>query len=103
MDGDGDVTQDINSLCKSIRNNFLQPFRELLARLYESSTAGLIPLVTCLVYDWNIMSFTIQIAEEHSLPIVLFSPSNACTFLTCLHFPTLFEKGLIPLKGNITH
>ncbi|AES74878.1 UDP-glucosyltransferase family protein [Medicago truncatula] len=85
IDGDGDVTQDINSLCKSIRNNFLQPFRELLARLYD--------------YDWN-MSFTIQVAEELSLPIVLFSPSNACTFLTCLHLPTLFEKCLIPLKDD---
>ena len=98
-DGDGDVSQDIRALCKSIRNNFLQPFRELLARLHESSTAGLIPPVTCLVYDWN-MSFTIQLAEELSIPGVLFSPFNACTFLTFIYLRTLLDKGLIPLKGN---
>jgi len=34
-DGDGDVSQDIYALSKSIRKNFLQPFRELLARLHD--------------------------------------------------------------------
>ncbi|KAI5442844.1 hypothetical protein KIW84_011752 [Lathyrus oleraceus] len=46
MDGDGDVSQDIPSLCQSIMNNFHQYFGELLAKLHESSTAGHIPSVT---------------------------------------------------------
>jgi hypothetical protein len=96
---DGDVSQDITALCKSIRKNFLHPYRELLTRLNESATAGLVPPVTCLVSDFS-MSFTIQAAEEFSLPIVLFSPASACTFLSSLHFHTLFDKGLMPLKGN---
>ena len=48
-DEDADVTQDIVSLCKSVIENMLIPFRELLARLHDSDTAGLIPPVTCLV------------------------------------------------------
>jgi len=98
-DGDGDVSQDIHGLCKSIRKNFLQPFRELLARLNDPATSGLVPPVTCIISDMS-MSFTIQAAEELSLPVVFFSPSNACTFLTFIHFSTLLDKGLIPLKGN---
>ncbi|KAK2420020.1 7-deoxyloganetin glucosyltransferase [Trifolium repens] len=98
-DGDGDVSQDITVLCKSIRKNFLHPYRELLTRLNESATACLVPPVTCLVSDFS-MSFTIQAAEEFSLPIVLFSPASACTFLSSLHFHTLFDKGLMPLKDE---
>jgi len=98
-DGDGDVSQDIHALCKSIRKNFLQPFREHLARLRDRAASGLVPPVTCIVSDIS-MSFTIQAAEELSLPVVLFSPSNACTFLTFIHVNTLLDKGLIPLKGN---
>jgi len=98
-DGDGDVSQDIYALCESIRTNFLQPFRELLARLNESATSGLVPPVTCIIAD-NSMSFTIQAAEEISIPAVFFSPANACTFWTGFHLLTLFDKGVIPLKGN---
>lgn len=46
MDGDGDVSQDIPSLCESIMINFHQYIGELLAKLHESSTAGHIPSVT---------------------------------------------------------
>ncbi|RHN50158.1 putative 7-deoxyloganetin glucosyltransferase [Medicago truncatula] len=99
MEGDGDVSQDIPSLSDSIRKNFYHPFCELLAKLHDSATAGLVPPVTCLVSDCY-MSFTIQAAEEHALPIVFFSPASASTFLSVLHFHTLFEKGLIPLKDK---
>jgi hypothetical protein len=99
MEGNGDVSQDIPSLCQSIRKNFYQPFVELLAKLKDSAMAGLVPPVTCLVYDC-LMSFTIQVAEELALPILLFSPASATTIYAFLHFRTLLEKGLIPLKGN---
>jgi hypothetical protein len=95
-EGDGDVSQDIPSLCQSVRKNFLQPFVELLAKLQDSATAGLVPPVTCLVADCY-MSFTRQAAEAHALPIVLFSPASAC-ICSCLLYT--FEKGLIPFKGK---
>lgn len=97
-DEDADVTQDIVSLCKSVIENMLIPFRELLARLHDSDTAGLIPPVTCLVSDVG-MAFTIHAAEELALPIVLFPSASAGSLLSCLHLRALIDKGLIPLKG----
>ncbi|XP_058738393.1 7-deoxyloganetin glucosyltransferase-like [Vicia villosa] len=99
IDGDGDVSQDIPSLGQSIRKNFLQPFRELLSRLHDSASSGLVPPVTCIVSDTN-MSFTIQAAEEFSLPNVLFFPASACSLLCILHFRSFVEKGLTPLKDE---
>ncbi|XP_058778822.1 7-deoxyloganetin glucosyltransferase-like isoform X3 [Vicia villosa] len=99
VEGDGDVTQDMRSLCKSIMNNFHHFFDELLARLHESAIAGLVPPVTCLVFDYY-MPFTIQAAEERALPVLLFSPTSACSLLSHLHTRTLIEKGLIPLKDE---
>ncbi|TKY71474.1 7-deoxyloganetin glucosyltransferase [Spatholobus suberectus] len=98
-DADGNVTQHIPSLCDSIRKNFLQPFCNLVARLNHSAAAGLIPPVTCLVSD-GCLSFTIQAAQELGLPNVIFWPASACAFLSVLNFPTLVEKGLIPLKDE---
>ncbi|GAU37797.1 hypothetical protein TSUD_276150 [Trifolium subterraneum] len=98
LEGNGDVSQDILSLCQSIRKNFLQPFREILAKLHDSAGTGLIPPVTCIVSDCY-MPFTIQAAEEHALSTIIFNPFSACNFLTSLHIRTLFDKGLIPLKG----
>ncbi|QCD76557.1 7-deoxyloganetin glucosyltransferase-like [Vigna unguiculata] len=98
-DADGDVSQPVPSLCDSIRKNFLQPFRELLARLNHSATTGLNPPVTCLVSDC-FMSFPIQAAEELSLPIILLSPVSAGAFLCFMHFRYLVDKGIVPLKDE---
>lgn len=96
--GDADVAQDIISRCESIREHMFLPFYDLLVRLEDSSTKGLVPPVTCLVSDCA-MSFTIQVAEELSLPIVLIQPASACSLLSGLHFRSLFYKGLVQLKG----
>jgi hypothetical protein len=99
IEGEDNASIDIPSLCQSIRKNFLRPFGELLAKLQDSATAGVIPPVTCIVSDCY-MPFAIPAAEEHALPAIIFNPFSACNFLTSLHFRTLLEKGLIPLKGN---
>ncbi|ESW23392.1 hypothetical protein PHAVU_004G043200 [Phaseolus vulgaris] len=93
------VTQDSVSLCKSVRENFLLPFREFLARVNDSAIAGHMPLVTCLVSDFS-LTFTTQAAQELELPILLFSPASARSLLSILHFRTLADKGLIPLKDE---
>ncbi|CAJ1957725.1 unnamed protein product [Sphenostylis stenocarpa] len=97
-DDDVDVTQDVVALCKSVIETFFLPFRELLARLYDSAIADIIPPVTCLVSDLS-MTFTTQSAHELALPIVLFSPATTCSLMTTLHYRELYDKGLIPLKG----
>ncbi|KAG4911818.1 hypothetical protein JHK82_052414 [Glycine max] len=62
------------------------------------ATHHVVSLFTCLVSDCA-MTFTIEAAEELSLPILLFHPASASTLLYGLHFRTLLDKGLIPLKG----
>jgi hypothetical protein len=97
-DGD-DVSQDLHSLGESIITNFRHFFDELLAKLQDSATTGLIPPVTCLVSDCY-MPFTVDAAEEHALPIVLFSPCSASYFLACLLNPKMYQNSQLPFKGN---
>ncbi|XP_027354875.1 7-deoxyloganetin glucosyltransferase-like [Abrus precatorius] len=100
VDADDDSQhQDLVSLCDSTRKNFLHPFLNLLARLNRSATVGLIPPVTCLVSDC-FMTFPIQAAQELALPVLLFCPASAATLLSIIHFPTLVEKGITPLKDE---
>ncbi|KAK2400831.1 7-deoxyloganetin glucosyltransferase [Trifolium repens] len=99
LEGSGDVSQDQTSLGQSVRKNFLHPFKELVSKLYDSATAGVTPPVTCLVSDF-IMPFTIQVADELSLPILLFCPASASAFLAAFYFRTLRDKGVIPLKDD---
>jgi len=102
MEGDGDVSQDLRALCRSIIENFHHFFSELFAKLHDSATAGHIPPITCFVSDCY-MPFTVEVAEEYALPIVLFSPCSACFFLAGFHIPKLFQTGQLPLKGNIIY
>ncbi|RDX91813.1 7-deoxyloganetin glucosyltransferase, partial [Mucuna pruriens] len=97
--GDADVAQDILSLCESTKEDLLLRFCDLLARLNDSATKGLVPPVTCLVSECS-MTFTIQAAQQLALPILLFQPSSACSFLSFLHFPALLHEGVIPLKDE---
>ncbi|CAJ2665769.1 unnamed protein product [Trifolium pratense] len=99
VDGNGDVTQNEESLRQSIRKNFLRPFSELLTKLHDSAIAGVTLPVTCIVSD-IFMPFTIQAAEEHVLPILLYSPASAAGVYAAYHFRTLVEKGVIPFKDD---
>jgi len=92
------VTQDTLSLCKSVRDNFLPPFRQLLATLNHSAIAGLTPPLTALVSDFS-LTFTTQAAQELALPILLFSPASATSLLSIMNLRTLSDKAIIPLKG----
>ncbi|CAJ1963467.1 unnamed protein product [Sphenostylis stenocarpa] len=97
---DDDVTQHIPSLCDAIRNNFLQPFCDLLHTLSRSASEGLIPPVTCLVSDGCCLPFISQAAQQFALPNVTCWPASACSLLSILNYPTLVEKGVIPLKDE---
>ncbi|KAF7803729.1 7-deoxyloganetin glucosyltransferase-like [Senna tora] len=98
---DINATQDIASLCQSTRNNCLLPFKNLLERLNHnaSKSNGAVPPVTCLISD-VVMSFTIQAAQQLCLPIALYWPASAVSFLAVWHCRTLLHKGLIPFKDE---
>ncbi|KAL2511945.1 UDP-glycosyltransferase 85A1 [Abeliophyllum distichum] len=94
---DSDTTQDIPSLCLSLKENGLALFRQLLVKL-NSSTGG-VPPVTCIVSD-AIMSFSVVAADEIDVPCVCFRTTNACFFLCYKYLRKIVEKGLIPLKDS---
>lgn len=94
---DEDVTQDVPSLCEAIMTKKSLPhFQDLLCRLNESDPVT--PKVTCIFSDFC-MNFAIDAAKEMGLPCVSLWTASACGLLAYLHFRTLMEKGLIPLKG----
>ncbi|KAG5573308.1 hypothetical protein H5410_063074 [Solanum commersonii] len=96
---DADATQDIPSLCKSTTETCLGPFRDLLAKLNETSNTSNEPPVTCIVSD-GVMSFTLAAAQEIGVPEVLFWTTSACGFLGYMHYSTVIEKGYAPLKDE---
>ncbi|XP_076897905.1 7-deoxyloganetin glucosyltransferase-like [Bidens hawaiensis] len=89
-----DATQDIPSLCKSTSETCLEPFKKLLSKLNDSTTA---PPVSWIVGD-GVMSFTLDAADELGIPGVLFWTTSACGFLAYAHYNTLRRNGFIPLK-----
>ncbi|OVA18812.1 UDP-glucuronosyl/UDP-glucosyltransferase [Macleaya cordata] len=93
---DPDVTQDIPSLCNSVRKNCLVPFRDLINRLNDSSD---VPNVTCIVSD-GVMSFTLQAAEELDIPEVVFFTTSACGFIGYVYYAELVKRGYVPLKDE---
>nr|XP_028963975.1 7-deoxyloganetin glucosyltransferase-like [Malus domestica] len=103
-DSDADTTQDVPLLCDSIRKqNFLAPFRELLMKLNgDAISTSTNPPVTCIVSDGFMSPFTITAAEEIEVPIVLFYTIAACSFMGCIQFRALVEKGLAQLKDDIS-
>ncbi|KAI9120921.1 hypothetical protein K1719_007954 [Acacia pycnantha] len=96
---DGDTTQHLPSLCESTAQNCLLPFTKLLQKLHESASKGLVPPVTCLISDMA-MTFTVKAAQETKIPLAIYSPINAVSYLGLWYGCALHEKGFIPLKDE---
>ncbi|PKA49105.1 UDP-glycosyltransferase 85A2 [Apostasia shenzhenica] len=95
-----DATQDIVALCESImtKNYCLDPFRRLLAKLNcEAAASAVSPPVSCIVSD-GIMTFTLDVAHELSIPEILVWTASATGYLAYHHYRHLIERGIIPLK-----
>ncbi|PHT76248.1 7-deoxyloganetin glucosyltransferase [Capsicum annuum] len=95
---DPDATQDIASLCKSTTTTCLGPFKELLARLNNTSSSN-VPPISCIVADGS-MSFTLSAAQDLGIPQVFFRTVSACGLLGYMHYRDLVEKGYTPLKDE---
>ncbi|CAN1853831.1 UDP-glycosyltransferase 85A7 [Linum perenne] len=88
---DFDSTQDIPSLCGSIPENCLAPFRDLLRRLNNDVV---LPRVSCIVADAS-MAFTLDAAKELEIPNALFLTPSACANLAYLNYHHLVEIGMV--------
>lgn len=94
---DADSTQDIPSLCVSMEQHGLGPFKGLLARLNEVDD---VPPVSCIVSD-GAMFFTLDAAQELGVPEVLLWTASVCGLLGYAQYQKLIESGLVPFKGNL--
>ncbi|RZC89576.1 hypothetical protein C5167_027124 [Papaver somniferum] len=90
------ATQDIVSLSISTQKTCLEPFRNLVHRLNNTSVSN-VPPVTCIVSDAG-MSFTLQVAKKLEIPDLLFHTISFCSFACFMHYPHLIERGLVPFK-----
>ncbi|KAI3835897.1 hypothetical protein MKW92_025533 [Papaver armeniacum] len=95
---DLNATQDVPSLCISTQNTCLEPFRNLVSKLNNTSLSN-VPPVTCIVSD-ACMDFTLHVAKELEIPGFLFWTFSFCSFACFLHYPHLIERGLVPLKDE---
>nr|AYR16630.1 UDP-glucosyltransferase UGT85A56 [Polygala tenuifolia] len=96
---DEDATQDTPSLCDSTRKTCLVPFTKLLQKLKASASAGMVPPVSFIVVD-AAMAFSYKAAQQFSLPIFFLWTASASGLLCYAHYPTLIDKGIIPLKDE---
>ncbi|RZC64483.1 hypothetical protein C5167_008168 [Papaver somniferum] len=94
---DVNVTQDIPSLCISMRDTCYEPFRNLVLKLNDS---GEVPPVSCIVSDGGLSTFTLKVAEEFGIPEVVFWTTSFCGFAGYVHYHHLVQKGLVPLKDE---
>ncbi|KAL0393719.1 UNVERIFIED_CONTAM: 7-deoxyloganetin glucosyltransferase [Sesamum latifolium] len=91
-----DSTQSVSALCQSTRKHSLVPFRELLAKLNDSSV---VPPVTCVIAD-GVMAFTLEAALEINVPYVMFWTFGACGFLSLKLCADLTDRGITPFKDS---
>lgn len=98
---DGDVTQDLPSLCVSMSTTCSIPFRSLITQLQGKSVNSPKhnPPVTCIVAD-GAMTFAADAAEEIGVPFVLLWTMGACGFSGLAHFDSMVDMGLVPLQGR---
>ncbi|XP_059452320.1 7-deoxyloganetin glucosyltransferase-like [Corylus avellana] len=96
---DSNATQDVDAVSKSISENFLAPFSDLLVKLNSTATSSNSPPVTCIISD-GFMPFTHTAAQDLGIPTVMLFTIAACSLMGVMQFPRLREKGFTPLKDE---
>ncbi|XXG76414.1 hypothetical protein AAC387_Pa08g0771 [Persea americana] len=92
----GHMWEDGKGFCKSVKENCVAPFCDLLRKLHHPSDGH---RVTCVISD-SFMTFTLKVAEELGIPGVIFCPTAACGFMAFAQYHELMRRGLAPLKDE---
>ncbi|RWR87777.1 UDP-glycosyltransferase 85K11 [Cinnamomum micranthum f. kanehirae] len=90
----GRVEEDGKVFCKSVKENCVAPFCDLLKKLHHPLDGH---RVTCVISD-SFMTFSLKVAEELGIPEVIFCPTAACGFMAFAQYHELMRRGLAPLK-----
>ncbi|GAA0183843.1 transferase [Lithospermum erythrorhizon] len=91
-----DATQDIPSVCASLRKNALGPFKKLLDKLNADPE---VPQVTCVVAD-GVMTFAVRAAEILGIPGVNLVTHSTFSFVGYLFYTELKKRGIFPFKND---
>ncbi|ONK59237.1 uncharacterized protein A4U43_C08F4390 [Asparagus officinalis] len=94
---DGMMAGDMVSFFESVRDDFADPFGELVKRLNEPSSG--VPPVSCIISD-SFTSFTLGVAAELGIPDVFFCSVSACSYLGMLQYDELIRRGLVPPESE---
>lgn len=107
---DFDIIQSRNheKMVHDVKTKFLAPVNALINEINESASedgdgegegegAG-VPPITCIVSD-PMMIFSIDVAKEFGIPLLLFFVFSASTLLTFPCIPKLVQNGVLPIKG----
>ncbi|CAJ1965500.1 unnamed protein product [Sphenostylis stenocarpa] len=86
---DKDATQDIPSLCDSIRKNCYRPFKELVLKL---NSLDAVPPISCIIAD-GVMGFAGKVAKDLGIPEVQLWTASACGFVGYLQYDELVQRG----------
>ncbi|RWR87779.1 7-deoxyloganetin glucosyltransferase-like protein [Cinnamomum micranthum f. kanehirae] len=92
----GRAEEDGKGFCKSVKENCVAPFCDLLKKLHHPLDGH---RVTCVISD-SFMTFTLKVAEELGIPEVIFCPTAACGFMAFAQYHELMRRGLAPLKDE---
>ncbi|XP_024962975.1 7-deoxyloganetin glucosyltransferase-like [Cynara cardunculus var. scolymus] len=87
-----DATQELSSLAKSLDETCFHPFKSVVKKVSDSYSP-----VTCIVSDF-LMCFTLDVAKELGIPEILLWTSGAGSLICFSQYPTILEKGLMPIK-----
>uniref|UniRef100_A0A0D9VHH5 Glycosyltransferase N-terminal domain-containing protein n=1 Tax=Leersia perrieri TaxID=77586 RepID=A0A0D9VHH5_9ORYZ len=96
---DADATQDTAAICQSTMTTCLPHFNHLLAGLNRSPG---VPPVTCVVTDAG-LTFGVDAAKDLVVPCALLWTASACGSLGYRHYRLFIDKGLVPLKEQLTN
>lgn len=95
---DADATQDIPTLCQAVLDHFLEPFKQLLVRLNDSSSGS--PPVTLIISD-VVVPISLDAAQQlGGIPLVWLWTASACGFLAYSQYRKLVDMGIVPFKDS---
>lgn len=102
-------SHDHVKMVSDIRTKFFAPVMALIHELIDQSGASnldhdeydVVPPVSCMVSDPT-MIFTMDVAKELDIPLLLLHVYAGSTLVTVPHVPKLLQNGILPLKGLYT-
>ncbi|OWM90009.1 hypothetical protein CDL15_Pgr026922 [Punica granatum] len=98
---ESDATQDLKTMCDSVRHRLVAPVCSLIGDLNERAASDpTLPRVSCIVADGFMTFSACPAGEKFGIPVVNLFTISACSLMGFMQLHQLMEKGFIPLKDE---